>query len=503
MHVLLITADQWRGECLSRLGHMVRTPHLDALAEDGVLFRNHYAQATPCGPSRASLLTGLYLQNHRSCINGTPLDRRHPNLALEMRELGYRPALFGYTDTSVDPRDYPQGAPELTTYEGVLPGFDPVCNLPDHQGLWFEWLAREGYAIPANPKDLCRPRRDFAIPLGHGPSFPPPGFDAAHTETRFLTDQAKRYIAEQDDGPWFVHLSYLRPHPPFVVPEPYNALYHPDQVPAPVRAASRAAEAEIHPWQDWKARQPGSRCADDELTLRQLKATYYGMMAEVDDVLGELFDWLKAQGLWDETLVVFGSDHGEQMGDHWLMGKSGWFDGSYHIPLIIRDPRPAAAASRGRIVEAFTENIDVMPTILEALGAEAPHTVDGLSLVDFLGGGTPETWRDAVHWAHDFRDPELRRAEDHFGLKGDQCTVEVIRDHDYKYVHFTALPPLFFDLRADPDQLINLSQDPAHAPKVLDYAQKLLSHRMAHDDRTLTGTKLAPGGPVTVREGRF
>ena len=88
MNVLFITADQWRGECLSALGHQVKTPNLDQLASDGVIFKNHYAQAVPCGPSRASMYTGMYLHNHRSLVNGTPLDARHTNVALEARKAG-------------------------------------------------------------------------------------------------------------------------------------------------------------------------------------------------------------------------------------------------------------------------------------------------------------------------------------------------------------------------------------------------------------------------------
>src|SRR5262245_39045418 len=128
--VLFISADQWRGECLSALGHLVRTPHLDRLARQGVLFRHHYTQASPCGPARASLLTGLYMMNHRSVRNGTPLDARHANLALEVRKAGYDPTLFGYTDTSPDPRRFAAGDPALTTYEGVLPGMTVGLQLP-------------------------------------------------------------------------------------------------------------------------------------------------------------------------------------------------------------------------------------------------------------------------------------------------------------------------------------------------------------------------------------
>ena len=125
-NVLFITLDQWRGDCLSALGHPVlETPTLDALAGRGVLFANHWANAAPCGPSRACLYTGTYQHRNRSILNGTPLDARFTNVALLAREAGYDPVLFGYTDSSVDPRTVPSGDPRLFSYEGVLPGFAP------------------------------------------------------------------------------------------------------------------------------------------------------------------------------------------------------------------------------------------------------------------------------------------------------------------------------------------------------------------------------------------
>ena len=148
-NVLFVTADQWRGDSLSCAGHpVVRTPNLDRIAASGTRFARHYAQAAPCGPSRASLYTGMYLMNHRSATNGTPLDSRYTNIALEARKLGYRPALFGYTDTSIDPRTVPPDDERLRRYEGVLPGFDPVCHLPEgNPTAWLAWLAEQGYEL--------------------------------------------------------------------------------------------------------------------------------------------------------------------------------------------------------------------------------------------------------------------------------------------------------------------------------------------------------------------
>jgi len=111
-NILFITADQWRGDCLGCIGHpVVKTPNLDQLAKQGVLFRKHYTQTVPCGPSRASLFTGLYAMNHRSVNNGTPLNNRFTNIAREVRKCGYDQTLFGYTDTSADPRKLHQQDP--------------------------------------------------------------------------------------------------------------------------------------------------------------------------------------------------------------------------------------------------------------------------------------------------------------------------------------------------------------------------------------------------------
>ena len=148
-NVLFITADQWRGDCLGVAGHpVVETPNIDRLAGQGTVFLRHYAQAVPCGPSRASLYTGLYQMNHRVVRNGTPLDAHHDNIALAMGRLGYRPTLFGYTDQAVDPRTVPADSPWLRTYEGILPGFEVRVHLPEHPEAWLAWLERRGVAVP-------------------------------------------------------------------------------------------------------------------------------------------------------------------------------------------------------------------------------------------------------------------------------------------------------------------------------------------------------------------
>ena len=137
--ILFISADQWRAECLSTLGHpVVKTPNLDALAAEGTLFKRHYTVCAPCGPARTSLQTGMYLMNHRSGRNGTPLDARHTNVAKEVRKAGLDPTLFGYTDTSADPRGRHANDPALWTYEGPMPGYSIGMLFNDYMAAWMK-----------------------------------------------------------------------------------------------------------------------------------------------------------------------------------------------------------------------------------------------------------------------------------------------------------------------------------------------------------------------------
>jgi arylsulfatase A-like enzyme len=500
MNILLITADQWRGDCLGYAGHnLVRTPHLDVLAGEGVAFLNHWAQTAPCSPARAGLYTGLYQMNHRVCRNGSPLSERFDNVARAARRAGYDPTLFGYTDVAPDPTHRDPADPDLTTYEGVLPGFTTRVKLPEHEKAWLSWLRQQGLEL-GDQRLAHRPVGAAADDFTSAP----PAYGKDQTQTAFVTGEFIRWLGEQDAGrPWLAHVSYIRPHPPFIVPAPYNTMFSPHEVDGFARAASPEEEAAQHPLLDMYFRfttmenfvypsdKPVREVTDAQ--FRQLKATYYGMIAEVDDQLGRLFAAIKARGDWDDTLVIFTSDHAEMMGDHWALGKGGYFDGSQHIPLIVRDP---LAAVRGRQVEAVTESIDVFPTLLERLGVEPTHHPDGRSLTPFLAGSTPDDWRDAAHWEFDFRDVAGHSAERFFGLPSTRLNLSVIRTARWKYVHFAALPPLLFDLEADPGNLRNLAGDPAHAGVRLEMAERLLSWRAEHLDQTLALQELTPEGVV-------
>ena len=498
--VLFIAADQWRGDFAALHAGPSLTPHLDSLAAEGVRFARHYTPAVPCGPARATLLTGLYPFVHRSVRNATPLDARFSNVALEARAGGWDPVLFGYTDSSIDPRTVAPEDPRTRSFEGILPGLrlEAAHNELSLQP-WATDLVRKGYAVPERLHDLYNhpgSNRKMAT-FSRAPAL----YRAPDSDTAWLTDRLLDWWLLRRDDPWFVHLVWMRPHPPFIAPEPYNTLVDPASVAAPSRRPSLDDERATHPFlAAWLGEQDSHDYLKSQVNplrvpledLVAMRAVYLGLIAEVDAHLGRLVAHLKATGEWEETLVVVTADHGEMQGDHWCWGKGGYYEPSNHVPLVIRVPgMPPEAA--GRVVDAFTESVDIAPTILDWLGLDALPDMNGASLMPWLRGESPAGWRDYAFWEFDFRSLG-DGIEEQLGLQPDQCTLDVIREDRWKYVHFTTLPPLLFDLENDPGEFENRAGDPACQGEVARLARRLLSHRMLHAERSLANTKLGRRG---------
>lgn len=499
-NVLLIIADQWRGDCLGFLGHPgVRTPHLDALARRGMTFTRHFGQSAPCGPARASMLTGLYVMNHRVVANGVPLDARHPNLALELRRAGHDPSLVGYTTTVPDPRSTTAQDIRFREWGDVQEGWRVAAHFDEVEWRnYFAWVRGKGMALPADPMTLMAPEGP------PGPSAGPARIPAHASDTAWSAEKTIDFLrATRPDRPWVLHCGFFRPHPPFAAPAPWHDRV--GEVPPAIGCADLAEEAAQHPLMaHWLAHQrrasyfQGAAVTVQPLSAAELALTrraYYGLIAEVDDAIGRILAALAETGQAEDTLVVFTADHGEQLGDHGLLGKLGWFDQSYHLPLIVAGP---GVPQDGR-VEAFTEAVDLMPTLLDWLGIPVPRACDGVPLTPWLRGGTPAAWRDGVHYEYDLRGgwPDPRRPP--FGLGVDEAAMCAMRTAAWKYVHFAALPPVLYDLRADPQETRNLAGDPAYAGLLAEAQGRMLSWRMRHAERTLTHLCATPDGLVDRR----
>ena len=468
MNVLLVTLDQFRGDCLSAAGHpIVKTPNLDRLAGEGIRLARHYSQAAPCGPGRACLYTGTYQLNNRVVGNGTPLDFRFDNVARAARRVGYAPTVFGYADQAIDPRTAtgPDDS-RLSTYQGFPPGFDVGLDLPDEQDAWIAWLARLGYDVSSHAEAVLATEPDR--PAEHGVS-------------AFVSDAVIAWL-ERQEGPWFAHVSYWRPHPPYAAAGHWSRAYEPDSLPPALARPERAM-----PYCGRLAAQPAPADAGE---LRALQAQYLGMVSAVDEQLGRVLDALRTLGMWDDTIVVVTSDHGEQLGDQAALDKGGPFESSYHVLGIVRDPRHRHA--HGGVVTEFTENVDVFPTICEAIGVDIPAQCDGMPLTPFLRGERPPWWRDAAHWEYDWRWEYIFRGPHPWpwDRRLESKHLTVLRSESVAYVQYGDGQWRCFDLGADPGWGSEIT-DPG---VVLEYAQSMLTWRSRHADRTLSDMLLYDGG---------
>lgn len=470
-NILLVTLDQFRGDCLSCAGHpVVQTPHLDDLCANGVRLSRHYSQASPCAPGRAAIYTGTYQMNNRVVANGTPLDDRFDNIARAARRAGYEPALFGYTDQSIDPRltDGPDD-PRLSTYEGVLPGFDCIVDLSGAHEPWTKWLAERGHDVSRGHLGL----------LGSEHERP-----ASESVSAFLAGEVIDWIGAQS-GPWFAHVSFLRPHPPYSAAGDWSRRYDPAEVGDPI-----APTDDPHPFHALMMSLDECNVPDDPAAVARMRAQYFGMVSEVDDNLGRIWRYLRDTGAWNDTVIVVTSDHGEQLGDHGLREKVGYWEQSHHVVGIVRDPRYPEA--HGSVVDDFTENVDLMPTLCEAMGVDVPAQCDGMPLTEFMNGVRPSSWRDAAHWEYDWRFswigsgryqwPRQRRPE--------RSSLAVRRSRSHAYVQFGDGDWLCFDLVADPTWRTKVD-DPV---VVAEQARAMLAWRMEHAARDHTGFLARDGG---------
>ena len=334
----------------------------------------------------------------------------------------------------------------------------------------------------------------------------PAVYAAEDSDTAFLTNEVLKHLDLRRHEDWVAHVTFIRPHPPLVAPAPWHALIPPSEVLPAVATSDLAQERAAHPVIDALFSEPresslfpdfdGRIDRIDQETRQILRAIYLGLAAEVDHHLGRILDWLDGSGSVEDTLVVVTSDHGEMLGDHFMWGKKTIYDPAFRVPLLIRDPRRRKTA--GKVVEAFTESVDIAPTILDWIGSVLPVAFDGRSLLPLLEGKTPERWRDTVFMELDFGEPGTPTVvERRFGLGLREANAAILREARWKYVHFNGgLPPLLFDLEADPDETANLAADPAYLPELARLARKMLDHRMTHADHALSTTSVGPDGVV-------
>lgn len=475
LNVLFIMTDQMRADCMSCVGHpVVKTPHLDALASGGVLFRRAYVQSAVCGPSRMCFYTGRYPHATRSPWNEVPLPGDEKTMGHYFSEAGYRAALCGKSHYTPDPLTDPDAQPAEGIRRTTLAGLE-CWELNDGRGAgWLNHLRKKGY-----PENVLN--HPFAVNMPEGadkdPAAYPTCFRKEDSDTAFMTDRAMAFMEDAGQTPWFLHLSYFKPHLPIVAPYPYNEMYDPADSPAPNRIPEELENP--HPFHIPYRIERQSVPYDDERVWRQRRATYYGLITEIDDHLGRLFRFMKARGLWDNTLILFTSDHGEYVGDHWMFEKELFYDEAYRVPFMVRDPRPQADATRGTVCDDFVESLDALPTFMDACGLGIPPAIQGRSLGPILRGERPADWRTEVYADWDFR---FYWTPKKLGIPPEKCRGWMVRDARFKYWHFNGMPDVLFDLEKDPKELHNVAEDAAYTDVIHACRLKLMDWRMSTED---------------------
>ncbi len=471
-NILFIMCDQLRWDHLSCYGHpRLHTPNIDALAARGVRFDRAYVQSPVCGASRMSFYTGRYVHSHGASWNFVPLKAGEMTIGDHLRPFGVRSVVVGKThmraDTigmsrlGIDPnsmigvRISECGFDPFERDDGIHPysGHDPSPRYNDYlrehgfagENPWEEWAnAAEGDNGELLSgwflKNATRPAR---IP-------------DEHSETPYITRRAMDFIAGAGEQPWCLHLSYIKPHWPYIVPEPYASMYTSEDALPVVRDISEKADP--HPvYGAFMNHRVSQAFARDEVRDAVIPA-YMGLIKQIDDQMGVLFRFLEIRGLMDTTMIVFTSDHGDYLGDHWLGEKDLFHEPSVRVPLIVYDPDARADATRGTASSALVEAIDVAPTFLDVYGGAAiPHVIDGQSLRPLLFGDVPSDWRAHVVSEYDY---SFMDARIELGTKARDAWLRMIFDGRYKYILAEGYRPMLYDLESDPNEFVDRGADP-------------------------------------------
>ena len=421
-NILIIMADQLAPQALSFYGNKVcKTPHLDRLAANSVVFDNAYCNYPLCVPSRASMMSGRLTPAIEVWDNACELATSQPTMAHHLRHLGYHTVLSGKMHF-IGP-DQLHGFDERTVTDVYPSGFDWVADweagpafVPSATGL--NGVVEAGSAARTLQEDFDE--------------------EVAHAAVQSIYDLARR---GDDAGPWFQLASFTSPHTPFVADQKYWNRYDPDVIDAPQVSALAFDDLDYASRALFFAHgRHRHRVTEDN--LRRARHGYYAMVSFIDDKVGEILSALEASGQADNTLVIFCADHGEMLGERGMWFKQSFYEWSARVPLMVSAPKKYEP----RRVKDCVSLVDLLPTLVEIGGGKVSLPCDGESLEPALSGAAT---RDLV-------------ISDYYGI-GPCVPYRMVRQGRYKLIYTHGYPDLLYDLEADPDELDNLASDPAHA----------------------------------------
>ncbi|WP_417227816.1 sulfatase-like hydrolase/transferase [Amphritea sp.] len=474
-NILFIMADQLRADYLGCNGHpTIKTPNIDKLAQRGMNFSRAYSQAPVCGPSRMSFYTGRYAFSHGASYNNVPLKLSERGLGDYLRPEGYRVAVVGKTHMRRDEEGMSRLGVDPNSSRGVLIsqcGFEPYerddglhpDQIVNPELKYNKYLREQGFegANPWHEWTNAAEGADGEILSGWymRNSHLPARIPEQYSETAYTTDRAMAFIEETGDQPWCLHLSYIKPHWPYIAPAPYHNMYNVDDVIPPCRSQNELDN--VHPVIEAFMHHEESVEFSKEEVRNNVIPTYMGLITQVDDHIGRMVAFLEDKGELDNTIIVLTSDHGDYLGDHWLGEKELFHEASARIPLIIADPSRNADSTRGTISNDLVESIDLVPTFLDFAGAPSyDHILEGRSLLDHLHNKPIDSWRSFVFSEADYA---WRAARLELDMKADETRALMVRNERWKYIHYEHFRPQLFDMLNDPQELSDLGSCDEHA----------------------------------------
>jgi uncharacterized sulfatase len=487
-NVLLITTDQQHWETMGVYNDLIQTPNLDRLVERGSLFERTYCSNPTCTPTRASMITGKAPSQHGAWSLGTKLPEDEHTVGEDFSEAGYRTDLVG--KAHFQPLDSTEEYGSLEAYptlqdldfwrdfHGPFYGFEHVelarnhvdeAHVGQHYAIWMEEQGFEDW------RDCFRP------PTGNTEA--QYGRWNIPEEYHYNTWIAERTNARlerhaENDDPFFTWASFFDPHPPYLVPEPWDEMYDPDEVTVPSVTPGehennpphfQLTQEENPDFSAWKESGEGihgmASHLQDEESLAQDIAIYYGMTSMLDTYVGKILDRLEELGLEDDTIVVFTSDHGNFYGQHGLNAKGPFhYEDVIRVPFVVSHPGEVPA---GRRSDALVSLNDLAPSILGYTGLEIPREMTGVDQSD--------VWRGEADAARDHVVVENRHEPTTIHLKtyvDDRYKLTVYYDRDYGEL---------FDLQEDPEEVHNRWDDPEYQDLKHELTRELLFAEMGQE----------------------
>lgn len=442
-NILILHADQHRQDCIGCYGNPdVRTPWIDSLAADGVRYNQHYTVYPVCTPSRYSLLCGQYPHQHTAWNNESTLPEGIPTFPQLLREKGWRTAAVGKMHMTPTYQDVGYTRMKLAEQNGQGRFEDD----------YHTWLMEEGLIDAIDLTDQVDSIRKTAGQkyYDHFGAFES-DLDEKHHSTSWITEQALEELEQWDpEGNNLLFVGYIKPHHPFDPPAPYSTLYQPEELallPGYTPSILERDSAMGSGFFDYRTL--------SEERLRRIMANYYGTITQIDDQIGRILSRLKEKGLYEDTLIVYTSDHGEYLGYHHLLLKGNYlYEPLAKIPLIIKYPQDMARAG---VSESLCENIDLTSTLLAVCGVSPSDGMRGIDLAACPEGR------------------EFAFSEGQYGTDANPCVGYMIRSRRYKLLVMGSLEQaLFFDLEKDPCELENRAEDPAYAAELERHRQALI-----------------------------